>query len=375
MKTAALVLLTVSSILAAETYRVPLEVRAGPEQGPFQTHPLESDDSTHLHATMPGGTTLRIERLPAPLPGIQVTIPGGDPQTITLLPGQSSLVDLKRTIGVLDTVPYFIGYDRSEDHGKLREDIQWIPAYRAEGQLQMPGCKVNVAVLDFNGDGRFDEQDSQQATTLGLDLNGDGRFWGPDEWNVMAQDMTVCGKELEVAELDPAGRFIVFKSAERLVPEVGNATPSFSVPMTNGNTLTAASLRGKVAVLDFWASWCAICVAKMGDLETLAKQTEGTARFYGINVDEPDAQAAARRTLAEKKISYPQVMQGLGVRDPFWRQFGSAQGNRLSTPLYVVIDQEGIIRYAADGGENLSALKNALEKALAESRKGSRTGE
>jgi len=369
MKAVALVLLTVSSMLAAETYRVPLEVRTGAAQGLFLTYALESDDSTHLHATMPGGTTLRIERLPASLPGIQVTIPGGDPQRITLLPGQSSRVALKRTIGVLNTVPYFIDYERSEDHGNLREVILWIPAYRAEGQLQMPGCKVNIAVLDFNGDGRFDEQDSRQATTLGLDLNGDGRFWH------MSEVLTVCGKELEVAELDPAGGFVVFKPAERPVPKVGKAIPSFSVPMTNGSTLTAASLRGQVAVLDFWASWCAICIAKMGDLETLAKQTEGAARFYGINVDEPNKQAAAKRILAEKKISYPQVMQGLGVKDPFWKQFGSVQGNRLETPLYVVIDRRGILRYAGNGGENLLALKNALEKTLTEGSNGSRSDE
>jgi thiol-disulfide isomerase/thioredoxin len=375
MEKSALVLLTFSSILAAEIHRVPLEVRAGGAQSNFLSHALESDDSTHLHVTLPGGTTLQIERLPAPLPGIQITIPGGDPQRITLLPGQNSRVDLKRTVGVLDTVPYLIGYDRSEDHGNLHEDIQWIPAYRAEGRLQMPGCKVNIGVLDYNGDGKFDEQDSRQSTTLGLDLNGDGRFWGPGEWNFMAQMMTVCGKKLEVAELDPAGRFIVFKSSERLVPEVGKITPSFAVPMTNGSTLTAASLRGKVAVLDFWASWCAICVAKMGDVELLAKQTEGTARFFGINVDEPNAQAAAKRILAAKKISYPQVMQGLGDKDPLWRQFGSVRGNRLSTPLYVVIDQRGVIRYAGSGGENLSALKNALQKTLTDGSKDLRSNE
>jgi thiol-disulfide isomerase/thioredoxin len=324
---------------------------------------------------MPGGTTLQIERLPAPLPGIQVTIPGGDPQIILLLPGQSSRVELKRTIGDLDTVPYFIGYERREDQGKLREVIQWIPAYRAEGQLQIAECKVNLAVLDINGDGRFDEQDSRQGSTLGLDLNGDGRFWGRGEWNMMAQIVTVCGKELEVSELDSAGRFIVFKAAEQSVPEVGKAIPSFSVPLTNGDTLTAASLRGKVAVLDFWASWCAICVAKMGDVETLAQQTNGAALFYGINVDEPDRLAAAKRILAEKKISYSQVMQGLGVKDPFWKQFGGIQGNQLVTPLYIVIDQRGILRYAGDGGENLSALKDAIEKALAKGSEGSKNSE
>jgi hypothetical protein len=113
----------------------------------------------------------------------------------------------------------------------------------------------------------------------------------------------------------------------------------------------------------------------MGDLETLAKQTEGAARFYGINVDEPNKQAAAKRILAEKKISYPQVMQGLGVKDPFWKQFGSVQGNRLETPLYVVIDRRGILRYAGNGGENLLALKNALEKTLTEGSNGSRSDE
>lgn len=368
MKIAALFLLAVSSMLAAETYRVPLEVRAGAVQTAAQMRPIESDDSTHLHATMPGGITLQIERLPTSLPGILVTIPGGNPQRITLLPGQGSLVSLKRTVGALNTVPYFIEYDRREESGNLRESIIWFSAYRAEGQLQMPGCKMNIAVTDPNGDGRFDEQDSQQATTLGLDLNGDGRFWGKGEWNKMAQVVTVCGKELQVAELDPEGKFIVFKSAERPVPVVGQAIPNFSVPLTNGDTLTAASLRGQVSVFDFWWSQCAPCVAKMGDVETLAQKTKGAAHFYGIDVDEPDGVAAAKHIVAEKNLSYPQVMQGLGSKDPFWQQFGSIQGNGLRTPFYLVIDREGILRYAGNGGENLSLsdLKSALEKVLAQ---------
>jgi thiol-disulfide isomerase/thioredoxin len=314
LKSIALLLTVAVGPLAAQSYRVPLQIKTNILQGPFLTYPMAAEDANHLHVDLPGGLTIQAVRLPAPLAGIIAHIPGAKPEAVTLLNGQESIVSLQRRVGNLDEVSYLIGYSQGEDHGKIKEFIEWRPDYLAEGTLRMPGCKVNIGVMDFNGDGIFDRKDTQ-ATTLEMDLNDDGSF-GEGEHSFNSAIVRACGKDIQVAELDPSGNSITFEIAPNHPIKVGSPVPRFSVRRTDGKFLRSADMRGEVTVLDFWASWCAICIAKMGEIETLAKEHSVDARFYGINVDEPDAVSRAKRIVADKGITYPQVMRGLGAEDP-----------------------------------------------------------
>jgi len=113
-----------------------------------------------------------------------------------------------------------------------------------------------------------------------------------------------------------------------------------------------------------WASWCGICVAGMDKVENLAEKYRNEVRFCGINVDKSGAIPKAKRIVAEKHLSYPQVMAGLGDRDPLWRQFGNVGSNNFNPPLYVVVNSTGTITYAGDGGTDLSDLERELIRDL-----------
>jgi thiol-disulfide isomerase/thioredoxin len=373
LKSVALLLTLTTGLLAAQSYLVPLHIKTDILQDGFSTYPMATDDADYLHADLPGGLTIHAERLPAPIAGITVHIPGATPETVTLLNGQESIINLKRHVANLAEVPYVIGYSLSKDHGKLSESISWRSDYLAVGTLRMPGCKVNLAVWDFNGDGIFDRKDTQ-ATTIEMDLNGDGSF-GTGEHMFLSAIVHVCGKDIQVAELDQSGNSITFEIAPNHPIKVGTLVPRFSVPRTDGRLLRSDDMRGEVTVLDFWASWCAICVAKMSEVETLAQEHSADARFYGINVDESKAISRAKRIIVNNRISYPQVMRGLGTEDPLWRQFGSVGNNDLSTPLYVVVDRIGKIAYAGSGGTDLDEIKKAVDDAIAAPGSGSKVGE
>jgi thiol-disulfide isomerase/thioredoxin len=373
LKFIALLLTLAAGPLAAQSYRVPLQIKTSILPDGFLSYPIAADDANHLYADLPNGLTIHAERLPAPLVGIIAHIPGATPETVTLLDGQESIISLKRQVADLGEVPYVIGYRRSENHGKLNESISWRSDYLAEGTLRMPGCKIHIAVWDFNGDGIFDRKDTQ-ATTIAMDLDGDGSF-GRGEHSFMSAIVHACGRDIQVAELDPSGSSITFEIAPNHPIKVGTPVPHFSVLRTDGHLLRSAEMRGEVTVLDFWASWCAICVTKMGDVETLAQEHATDARFYGINVDGPGAIPKAKRIVVSKGIRYPQVMRGLGTEDPLWREFGSVGTNDLSTPLYVVVDRTGKIAYAGDGGTDLAEIKKAVDVAIAASASGLKGGE
>jgi hypothetical protein len=201
-----------SPAIWAQIYRVPLEIRTGELPGMGYGVEIVPDDATHAHAAIPSGGDLRIERMAAPSKGLIIHVPGGEPATVALMPGQQTQISLALAVGQLKRAGYSISYWRGEDSDRPHESIGWIPMYRAEGRLKLPACEVNLAVFDFNGDGVFDRRDSRQATTLAFDFNHDGHFLG-DDWRRMSEILDVCGTPLEVAELDPSGASITFRTS------------------------------------------------------------------------------------------------------------------------------------------------------------------
>jgi cytochrome c biogenesis protein CcmG, thiol:disulfide interchange protein DsbE len=69
--------------------------------------------------------------------------------------------------------------------------------------------------------------------------------------------------------------------------EVGKAAPDLKIETVNGKgSITLDSLQGKIAVVDFWATWCGPCKQSFPKLEELAKQNSGKVQVVGISVDD-----------------------------------------------------------------------------------------
>jgi thiol-disulfide isomerase/thioredoxin len=81
----------------------------------------------------------------------------------------------------------------------------------------------------------------------------------------------------------------------------------FSVKTLDGRTLTTADLRGKVTVINFWATWCAPCKAEIPDLIALQEKYRDHLVVIGVSEDEGPV-ADVQRFAAEYQINYPIVM-------------------------------------------------------------------
>jgi thiol-disulfide isomerase/thioredoxin len=358
------ILMSLAGLANAQTrpqqLRVPLEFTPGPIQASAVDIKIEADAKGQLTAALPGGGELKIERMAGPPAGLIVHVPGGDPPVVALLPAQSSLLWLARTIGQQKSVPYVLRLNRFEKAGQTRESLNWSPAYRAEGMLRSNNCEVGIVVLDLNGDGIFDRKDFRRGTSIGLDLNNDGRVWGGGEWRNGEEIIDVCGSPLEVDDIDPSGRSISFRVSALKPAALNSTVPSFSVTTTGGHLLRSDDFRRKTYLIDFWASWCAPCVAKLDALEAIAREHPNEVAVIGINVDDTDGTPVAERLIGNKALSFPQVIRRQGEQDFLWKMFGSMQGAQLSIPLYVLIDREGVIRYAGRGGEDLVEVREGL---------------
>jgi len=83
--------------------------------------------------------------------------------------------------------------------------------------------------------------------------------------------------------------------------------PAFTVKDLDGRDIAPASLRGKVVIVNFWATWCGPCRAEIPDLVALQDKYKDTLQVTGISEDEAGVDVV-RRFAAEHKINYPVAM-------------------------------------------------------------------
>jgi thiol-disulfide isomerase/thioredoxin len=133
--------------------------------------------------------------------------------------------------------------------------------------------------------------------------------------------------------------------------------PDFSIPLLDGGTFKLSAHRGKVVVLDFWASWCGPC--RKG-LPVLAKLAEDTASRGVIvcAVNQQEDADTIREFLADEKLKLTVSLDSDG-------KVGEAYGVR-GIPMTVVIDPLGTVRAVHTGfSPTLGAeLKAETEAAL-----------
>ena len=125
-----------------------------------------------------------------------------------------------------------------------------------------------------------------------------------------------------------------------LAAEVGEKAPSFSiVSLTSNETVSLDDFKGKVVILDFWASWCGPCMQEIPRVNAVVDAYGEDVAVLGVNMGE-DARTVERAVEA-RGMRYPSVL------DP-----RSALGTKFavqSIPLVVVLDATGRIRYRGNG--------------------------
>jgi cytochrome c biogenesis protein CcmG/thiol:disulfide interchange protein DsbE len=117
-------------------------------------------------------------------------------------------------------------------------------------------------------------------------------------------------------------------------PRIGSAAPDFTV-QDSQNKITLSQFRGKVVVLNFWATWCPPCVEEMPSLvqmQRLMKAKGVTVLAVSVDVDEN----AYRQFLKDHKVDL------LTVRDP--SQKSNDLYGTFKFPETYIIDRNGIMR-------------------------------
>jgi thiol-disulfide isomerase/thioredoxin len=214
--------------------------------------------------------------------------------------------------------------------------------------------------MDRNG--KFELTDSAGGTNFQIDANNDGKFWGKAEFHSTNEIVTLCGQNYLVSGLN--NDRAEFTRTDLKLAKVDDPVPAFSFTLLDGRPVTDAALKGEVYVLDFWASWCIPCVKNLPHIVEFRDQNKDLVRVYSVNVDTARKRTSASEIIQKYGLAEFSTIRGLGDADPFWKTFGGANLNRLSIPLYVLVDKDGVVRYADNGGEGLIKLKQSIDKLL-----------
>jgi peroxiredoxin len=136
---------------------------------------------------------------------------------------------------------------------------------------------------------------------------------------------------------------------------VGNKFPEFSVTDINGKPLSTTAFKGKVVLVDFWATWCVPCVMSLPDvIQTYKTYHSKGFDVIGVSLDE-DPQRL-KRFIHDREMDWPQFNDGRKWDGELVRNYGVQQ-----IPTTYLLDKEGRIIGADLQGED---LEKAVKKAL-----------
>ena len=123
--------------------------------------------------------------------------------------------------------------------------------------------------------------------------------------------------------------------------------PDFTLPARGGNSVSLAALRGRVVMINFWATWCGPCRAEMPALAEI--QTQYASRgVIVIGVNQREDAGSIRRYLDSIGVDFPIALDPTGESNRQYRVLG--------LPTTYLIDRQGLIRDAVFGGPMARAL-------------------
>ncbi len=130
------------------------------------------------------------------------------------------------------------------------------------------------------------------------------------------------------------------------------AVPALELTDLDGHTLSLAGLKGKVVIIDFWATWCPPCREAIPDLIDLKKQYGPRGlEVVGISLDE-NAERILPRFVHDFGINYPVVIGS--------EEIAAAFGGILGLPTTFIVDREGMVRSRFMGYIDRKRMEAAL---------------
>lgn len=137
--------------------------------------------------------------------------------------------------------------------------------------------------------------------------------------------------------------------------KVGDLAPQFTRDDLLGHPFDLKAQRGKIVLIDFWASWCPPCIVEIPHLAQLQKQYGGRG-FQVVGVSMDDSAGTTNETMRKMPFNYPVVLGDA--------KFGNLYGGVLGLPLQLLVGADGKILAIWSGELPSATLDKGIATAL-----------
>lgn len=245
---------------------------------------------------------------------------------------------------------------------RLPEFVFFYRAVAMSLDAEIAGQKVRVVLVDDNTDGLFRDIAKKPAEgeapggAFLVDRNLDGAIDpGSDsaECYRAGEPFEFLGKTYRLARVAPDGSQVLFEeTTEPCTPKAyiakGNPAIDFEATDTEGKTFKLSDYKGKVVLIDFWASWCGPCKAEMPNvIADYKKYHEKGLEIVGISLDQ------TRAAMDEYLAQNPDVTWRMTCTEKYWDEPIAKLYRVSGIPAAFLIDKDGTI-YGEVRGESLT---------------------
>jgi peroxiredoxin len=138
-------------------------------------------------------------------------------------------------------------------------------------------------------------------------------------------------------------------------PAPGDRAPDFALTTIDGDTVRLSDFRGKVVLLDFWATWCGPCRLEMPYVKSaFDRYHDRGLEIIGVSLDNTPTEVRAYTKMSG--MAWPQILQGRGTMTPLKQSYGIR-----TIPAAFLIDQKGMVAATHPRGDHLlQSIDNLL---------------
>lgn len=151
--------------------------------------------------------------------------------------------------------------------------------------------------------------------------------------------------------------FFGLRKTQGVATQIGSQAPTFDITSFDGARYTSENMRGKVVVINFWASWCKPCEQEAPDLEQAWKYYESRGDVVFLGVAWTDTDEGSLAYMQKFSVTYPNGPD-LGTR--------LSQKYRITgVPETYIIDQNGVLVYKKLAPfESVQEIQSAIDPLL-----------
>jgi thiol-disulfide isomerase/thioredoxin len=242
--------------------------------------------------------------------------------------------------------------------------------YGRKGDLSLGGQTYHALLLDDSASGDFRPvKDAKSSTVLMLDLNNDGQFTMRGESFDVTKPFNIGGTTYEITNMSAAGVFQIVKSSQTVDETkprpnlvAGGKALAFDATTTDNDKIHFPDkYKGKVVLVDFWATWCPPCRAEVPHLAAAyEKYHDKGFEVLGVSLDQANSADKLAQFTKENHMPWPEIYDG-----KYWSSAVAQLYFIESIPHPFLVDGNTGLIVAEGEALRGDSLTGTIEKALA----------